>query len=206
MSMSRGRSFAPVVAALAVAVLAVLPNASEAQAHRNTAVDSLRQIQEMAPSFGPVGTEVHISTLNLPVQAKVHVGYGATRTGFEALFEVQQGVWGDIEATLTVPETAPWDRAISFVAFNAVFSPIGLSEPFHVVNENGHVRRTGTVTDELGECVSLRDEDGYLYALTGDITGALSNGDGIVVEGVYSPSSPCHDGSTIAISSFTPSG
>ena len=153
-------------ASLALCTLGSVPVV--AQGHRTTAVDSLRRIQSIQPTYGPVGTVVELSTLNLPVQAKVHVGYGATRTGFEALFEVPQGMWGDIETELTVPASAPWDRAIVFVAFNAIFSPIGLSEPFHVVNDDGLIRRTGTVTQESGGCVTMRDQDGYLYALEGD--------------------------------------
>lgn len=176
-----------------------------AQAHRVTAVDSLRHIQQMSPTTGPVGTVVSISTLNLPVQAKVHIGYGATRTGFEALFEVPQGIWGDISAEVTVPASAPWDRAIVFVAFNAIFSPIGLSSPFHVVNEEGMVRRTGRIT-EVGEtCLMLRDQDDYLYTLIGDLSG-LSVGDEVVVEGTYSETGPCLDGSTIRVVRVDPVG
>ncbi len=188
--------------ACAAALLAAAPAA--AQAHTTAAVDSLRQIQSISPTFGPAGTRVHLSTLNLPVQAKVHVGYGATRTGFEALFEVQQGMWGDIEAELTVPASAPWDRAIVFVAFNAIFSPIGLSEPFHVLNEDGLVRRTGTVTEEADGCVTLRDQDGYLYALTGDLVRTLSVDDLVTVDGTYAPTGACLDGSTIGVVAVRP--
>lgn len=176
-----------------------------AQAHVSTAVDSLRHIQEMSPNHGPAGTRVQISTLNLPVQAKVHVGYGATRTGFEALFEVEQGMWGDISAELTVPPTAPWDRAIVFVAFNAIFSPIGLSDPFHVINPEGLVRRTGTITDEADGCTTLRDQDGYLYALSGDL-GDARVGDEVVIDGTYAPTGPCMDGSTIGVVRVSPVG
>jgi hypothetical protein len=190
------------VGALALAVAA---EPCTAQAHISTAVDSLRHIQEMAPTYGPVGTRVEISTLNLAVQAKVHVGYGATRTGFEALMEVPQGMWGDIAADLTVPPDAPWDRAIVFVAFNAIFSPIGLSDPFHVVNGEGLIRRTGRITDESSGCLMLRDQDGYLYALSGDL-GEAEVGDEVVVDGAYAPRGACHEGSTITVARVGPVG
>ena len=198
-----GRLATALFGAFALSILTA--QSSTAQAHRVTAVDSLRHIQEMSPTTGPAGTVVSISTLNLPVEAKVHVGYGATRTGFEALFEVPQGIWGDISAEVTVPASAPWDRAIVFVAFNAIFSPIGLSSPFHVVNEHGMVRRTGRITDETETCMTLRDQDEYLYALTGDLTG-LSVGDEVIVEGTYSETGSCLDGSTIGVVRVDPVG
>ena len=187
--------------ALACLCLAAAPAA--AQGHTTAAVDSLREIQSIVPTYGPAGTVVELSTLNLPVQAKVHVGYGATRTGFEALFEVEQGMWGDIETELTVPSSAPWDRAIVFVAFNAIFSPIGLSEPFHVVNDEGLIRRTGTLTDESPSCMTLRDQDGYLYALTGDLAGHRV-GEDVVIDGTYSPSGDCMDANTIGVVRVAP--
>lgn len=174
------------------------------QAHQSAAVDSLRQIQSISPTFGPIGTRVHLQTLNLPVQAKVHIGYGATRTGFEALFEVPQGMWGDIETELTVPPSAPWDRAIVFVAFNAIFSPIGLSEPFHVVNENGLVRRTGRITDEADGCVTMRDQDEYLYVLTGDLVRTMKVGDEVTIDGTYAATGPCLDDNTIGVVAIRP--
>ena len=176
---------------------------ASAQAHTSSAVDSLRQIQHISPNHGPVGTPVELSTLNLPVQAKVHIGYGATRTGFEALFEVQQGMWGDIEAELTVPPTAPWDRAIVFVAFNAIFSPIGLSEPFHVVNEQGLVRRTGTVA-RSGDCATLTDQDGYLYALSGDLVNTIRDGTEVMLDGSYATTDRCGTTNGVAVVAVRP--
>ena len=198
-----GRFATAIFASLTVSMLTAHPGA--AQAHITAAVDSLRHIQTMAPTFGPAGTVVQLTTLNLPVQAKVHIGYGATRTGFEALFEVQQEMWGDISTEVTVPSSAPWDRAIVFVAFNAIFSPIGLSDPFHVLNDDGVLRRKGRITDESETCVTMRDEDDYLYALTGDVAG-LSVGDDVTVEGTYSATSSCLDGGAIGVVRVSPVG
>ncbi len=188
---------------LALSMLTAQPGT--AQAHISAAVAELRHIQSISPTFGPAGTVVQLTTLNLAVQAKVHIGYGATRTGFEALFEVQQGMWGDISTEVTVPSSAPWDRAIVFVAFNAIFSPIGLSDPFHVLNEDGVLRRTGRITDESETCVTMRDEDDYLYALTGDVS-ELSVGDDVTVEGTYSATSSCLDGGAIGVVRVSPTG
>jgi hypothetical protein len=198
----RDLHFGRLTAALITTLLSVQP--VDAQAHVSAAVDSIRQIQSISPTFGPAGTVVELSTLNLPVQAKVHVGYGATRTGFEALFEVQQGMWGDIDTQVTVPPSAPWDRAIVFVAFNAIFSPIGLSEPFHVISPDGLVRRTGRITAEADGCVTMRDQDDYLYALTGDLVQTMSVGDEVTIDGTYAPSGTCIDQNTIGVVAVRP--
>ena len=198
-----GRLATTLCGAFALSMLAAQPGT--AQAHISAAVDELRHIQSISPTFGPAGTVVQLTTLNLAVQAKVHIGYGATRTGFEALFEVQQGMWGDISAEVTVPPSAPWNRAIVFVAFNAIFSPIGISDPFHVLNEDGVLRRTGRITDESETCMTMRDEDDYLYALTGDVAG-LSVGADVTVEGTYSATSSCLDGGAIGVVRVSPVG
>jgi hypothetical protein len=173
------------------------------EAQRRVAPDSLRQIQDVTPLHGPVGTEVTIFTENLPLQAKVHLGIGATRTGFEALYEAEQGMWGEVSGTITIPETAPWDRAVLLVAFDAIFAPIGLSEPFHVTRPDGILQRTGEITDEGVECLAMRDTDGFLYTLIGNTDG-LEPGATVVVQGRYVEASICMQGTTIEVVSVMP--
>jgi hypothetical protein len=179
-------------------VLALGLSALPADAQRRVAPDSLRQIQQVEPMYGPPGTEVTIFTENLPLQAKVHLGVGATRTGFEALIEAEQGMWGEVSGTITIPETAPWDRAVLLVAFDAIFAPIGLSEPFHVTRPDGILQRTGTITGEGVECLAMRDTDGFLYTLVGNTEG-LADGQSVVVQGRYVETSICMQGTTIEV-------
>ncbi len=81
-----------------------------AQAHRNPAVpDSLRQIQSMEPRMGPPGTEVRLYSENLPLQARVVIGLGKIGEGFEELGDGTQGEFGEIGATVRVPQSAMWD-------------------------------------------------------------------------------------------------
>jgi hypothetical protein len=181
---------------LGVLCAVIAPSAAEAQ-HR-VAPDSLRHIQEVEPMYGPPGTEVTIFTENLPLQAKVHLGIGATRTGFEALYEAEQGMWGEVSGTITIPETAPWDRAVLLVAFDAIFAPIGLSDPFHVTRPDGILQRTGTVTDEGVECLAFRDSDDFLYTLIGETDG-LEPGQPAVIQGRYVEASTCMQGTTIEV-------
>lgn len=184
------------------AVLLVL-GVADAAAQRRVAPDSLRHIQQIEPLHGPAGTVVTVYTENLPLQAKVHVGVGATRTGFEALHEAEQGMWGEVSATITIPETVPWDRAVMLVAFDAIFAPIGLSDPFHVTRADGILRRTGEITGEGVECLAMRDTDGFLYTLIGNV-GTLAAGQGAVVEGTYVEASTCNQGTTINVTRVLP--
>jgi hypothetical protein len=172
--------------------------AADAAAQRRVAPDSLRMIQEVSPLFGPPGTEVTVFTENLPLQAKVHLGVGATRTGFEALHEAEQGMWGEVSGTIRIPETAPSNRAVLLVAFDAIFAPIGLSEPFHVTSADGLLQRTGQMTDEGVECPAMRDTDGFLYTLIGDV-GELDEGEAVVVEARYVETSMCMQGTTLEV-------
>ena len=177
--------------------------ATPAEAQRRVAPDSLRQIQDVAPMYGPAGTEVQIFTENLPLQAKVHLGIGATRTGFEALIEAEQGMWGEVGGTITIPETAPWDRAVLLVAFDAIFAPIGLSRPFTVTRADGIFQRTGEISDEGVECLAMRDGDGFLYSLIGNTDG-LEAGQSVVLQGRYVEASICMQGITMEVVEILP--
>lgn len=170
-----------------------------AQAHPNPATpDSLRQIQTMEPRIGPPGTEVSLYTENIPLQARVVVGLGAIGTGFEELGTGDQGEFGEIGATVSVPETATWDRAVVFIIFNGNFAPTGLSDPFHVTDEAGRIQRTGTIAGQENGCVTFEDRDGYFYTLAGDV-GDAAAGDYLVVEGAASRSVACPHADTIEV-------
>lgn len=184
--------------ALFVALVGAATTAAPSEAQRRVAPDSLRQIQQVEPLHGPPGTEVTVYTENLPLQAKVHLGVGATRTGFEALYEAEQGMWGEVSGTIRIPETAPWDRAVLLVAFDAIFAPIGLSEPFHVTRPDGILQRTGRITDEGVECLAMRDGDGFLYTLIG-ATDGLEPGEAVVVQARYVEASICQQGTTLEV-------
>ncbi|MDA0327956.1 MAG: hypothetical protein O2958_02925 [Gemmatimonadetes bacterium] len=190
-------------AAILLSFLAAGFSAGEAAAQRRVAPDSLRHIQQVSPLHGPAGTVVTIFTENLPIQAKVHVGVGATRTGFEALFEAQQEMWGEVSATVTIPESTPWDRAVVLIAFDAIFAPIGISDPFHFINPQGFLRRTGRITDEGVECLAMRDTDEYLYTLIG-ATDGLAAGEPVVIEGEYVETSTCMQGTTLRVTRVLP--
>lgn len=170
-----------------------------AQAHPSAvAPDEIRKIQKLAPRTGPPGTLVELYSENLPLQARVVVGVGAIGTGFEELADAEQAEFGEVSATVHVPASATWDRPLVFIIFNGNFSPTGLSDPFHVTNDDGHIYRVGEITSEGPGCVSMKDADGYAYTLTGDIEG-LRPGDPVAVEGTFSAESRCAGGETIDV-------
>jgi len=189
--------------AFAFAILALAGTlAGEATAQRPpreyATIDSLRHIQSVEPRMGVPGTIVEVYTENLPPQARIHVGVGAMRAGFEALAEGTQDVWGEVSATVKVPSYANWTRPLVFIVFNGIFSPIGISDPFHVTDDDGMVQRTGRITDEGLPCVTMRDHDQYMYALSGDLEG-LRPGDDVVVQGRISLSGPCGEADAIEV-------
>lgn len=198
-------SFAPLAATL-FAVVWTLPGTSQlvAQAHPNSsAPEEIRQIQSISPRSGPPGTMVSLSTLNLPFEARIHVGVGAMGQGFEALAEVQQGRLGEIATRLEVPDDAPLDRPIVFIAFNAIFAPIGMSDAFHVTDEEGMIRRTGDVISRQDGCVLFRDRDGYEYELTEGTADLPPEGE-VRLEGVFFDGGVCTDGPSIGVAEFRP--
>lgn len=191
-------SRAPGGTALLVFVLgAGLVPPLEAQS-RVQPVDSLRLIQSISPRSGPVGTPVAVYSDNMPLEATFHVGVGATRSGFESLYEATQLGLGEIAVTLPIPQAVSWDRAIVFVAFNAVFSPIAMSRPFHVTDGRGRIQRTGTIAAVGRPCVVFRDVDRFAYELVGR-TDALAAGQAVTLEAEYIGESACVDGATIRV-------
>lgn len=194
---ARVTRFLAVAGALVLCGASVGAPAAEAQ-RRVAPVDSLRLIQSISPRSGPVGTAVEVYTDNMPLEAMFHVGVGATRSGFESLYQAEQVGLGEIAVTLPIPEAVSWERPIVFVAFNAVFSPIAMSRPFHVTDERGRIRRTGEVVETGGACVVFRDADKYLYELIGQVDG-LREGEEVVLEAEYVGESSCVDGATIRV-------
>ena len=191
--------FHPSIATLAALFALLTLATTDVGAQRIVRADSLRLIQSVVPLSGPPGTEVSVSSENLPLAARIHIAVGMLHAGFETIGQAEQGEWGEISASVRIPVTATWDRPLYVIALDGVFSPIGMSDPFHVTNVDGMIQRAGSISDEGGPCLTLRDENDLLYALTGDL-GAFRSGDDVVVEGIYSGTSSCLDGSTIDVS------
>ena len=129
------------------------------------------------------------------------MGLAAKRSRSRSLTEAEQGELGEISVQVLVPDTHSWTRPIIFIAFNAIFAVIGLSDPFHVTDGEGKVRREGRVTEEADGCLTFRDKDDFLYALTGDVAD-LHPGDEVRIDGMYLDTGSCMSGPTIGVSAI----
>jgi len=174
------------------------PGSVHAQRVTRPPPDSLRHIQSAIPLSGPPGTEVEIFTENLQLEARIWFGVGRVGAGFEVVSEGTQGQWGAVRGTALIPPTASWDQPLVLIVLNAVFSPVALSAPFHVTDEEGNVRRSGSFATDSARCPILRDGDGYLYYLSGAV-GEVRLGDVLTVEGRYSEMSDCGEGGSIEV-------
>lgn len=189
-----------------IALLALAAGQGVAQ-HPEVAIrpDSLRRIQSVVPMSGPPGTTVRIYSENLPLQARLIVGVGAMRAGFEEIGIARQQEFGEVSAVVRLPQSVTWERPVYFILFNGIFSPVGLSAPWHATTEDGRVRRTGRVTQIEGSCAVLQDEDEVRYGLTGEV-GALDTGQAVVVEGRFSERDSCGQRYTIEVMRVEPGG
>jgi len=173
------------------------------QAVSASTLDSIgRRIEFVSPRSGPPGTVVTLRTTNMPGATPVRIGVGAIRFGFEELAQTLTSNRGEIELTVEIPIWARNDLAHFFIVFDFYFVPIALSDAFHVTDQDGIIRREGTITDEGVECLALRGEDGVLYTLAGDVA-ELKAGDAVAVRGTLAETSFCMQGTTIQVQDIT---
>lgn len=166
----------------------------------------LRRIESIEPRAGPAGTQVRVSSAEMPMITPIWVGIGASRVGFEAFHDLMTGMDGKFAVEVEVPAWAQWDRPHTFIAFDIYFRPLALSDPFHVTNEEGLVRRTGRVREASAGCLGLRDQDDVRYALEGVPPNSVAVGDTVVVEGRIVLESRCDVPQTIVVTSIERGG
>jgi len=201
------RPFRVALASLAILALSGVAQGIDAQGRvRASDSDVTRRIQSITPRSGPPGTVVTVSSALMPHITPVRVGIGATRTGFESLAELLTSLDGEFSISVTVPEWVQWDRSHRFILFDFYFNPIALSDAFYVTDAQGRIHREGAITDEGDGCLAMRDLDGQLFTLIGDVT-EWKVGDRVVVEGMILESSECVQQPTIRITrDATPAG
>lgn len=164
----------------------------------------LRRIESIEPRAGPPGTQVRVSSAEMPMITPIWVGIGASRVGFEAFHDLMTSMDGAFAVDVEIPEWAQWDRPHTFIAFDLYFRPLALSDAFHVTNDEGLVRRTGQVREPSADCLGLRDRDDIGYALDGVPPDAARSGDAVVVEGRIVLEGRCGMPQTIVVTSIEP--
>jgi hypothetical protein len=168
------------------------PTQASAQIGRqrvNRAIE--RRVDTISPRIGAPGVVVHVASADMPSITPIRVGVGAMRVGFEAYEELLTSMDGEFATDVPVPAWAQWDRVHRFIVFDIYFAPIAMSDPFHVTNEEGMVRREGHVVSTSASCAVFEDMDDLTYALVGDRAAGLEAGAEAIVEGRISERSVC---------------
>jgi len=182
------------------------PGGSPGQPNAVLTPASLQRIDTVEPSLGGVGSEVRVHAEYIDRLGKVMVGVGWVGEGYEVLGDAVQGRWGDVEADFEVPGSATWDRPLFVLLFNALFAPVAISQPFHVTDDRGWIRRTGRVLEGTDGCRMLEGEGEIRYALAGEARG-LASGAEVAVEGSLGPgpdSAACPAAHTITVRRVDP--
>lgn len=174
------------VVALASLVLGAESAGAQVMARPPALSEVTRRIQMMSPSSGPAGTEVRVRAEGLRPNTRVHIGIGELQgCGYQVCAPAQIDGRGAIETTVVVPDWGHYDHYEVVMILNEDFVPIAVSDPFHIVDENGFVRREGTVETAWPGCPALVTADGVAYALLGEHALSLmaSQGESIRVRG-----------------------
>lgn len=148
--------------------------------------DVTRRVQMVTPLSGPAGTEVRIRAEGLRPNRRVHVGIGELQgCGYQICEPAQVDTRGVLETTVVVPEWGHYDHYEVVMILDEDFVTLAVSDPFHVVDENGMIRRSGTVSMAWPGCPSLVTDDGVAYALLGEHALGLmaSQGEELRIEG-----------------------
>ena len=145
-----------------------------------------RRVQLVTPLSGPAGTEVRVRAEGLRPNTRVHVGIGEIEgCGYQVCEPAQVDPRGAVETTVLVPDWGHYDHYEVVMILDEEFVPLAVSDPFHVVDANGLIRRVGTVGMAWPGCPSLVTEDGVAYALMGEHALGLmaSQGEELRIEG-----------------------
>lgn len=131
--------------------------------------DVTRRIESISPNSGPTGTEVRVRATGFRPNTRVHIGIGELQgCGYQICQPAQIDPSGSIETTIVVPEWGHFNHYEVVMILDEEFVTLAVSDPFHVVDENGLVSREGEVTMAWPGCPALVTPDGVAYALLGE--------------------------------------
>jgi hypothetical protein len=156
----------------------------------------------VTPSSAAPGETVWIQMAYLPAATPVQFMVGALRDGFEIVVSQVTDEGGRINGVdslqMTVPEWVTWDRPYLMIVTDAEYNPLGSADMFHPTDENGRLKRVGSIQLASTGCPSLTGEADEIYFLVGQISG-LRTGDKVTVVGRAVESSPCGTGTAIEV-------
>lgn len=176
-----------VLAVVGLVAVAVVPELEAQVMATPPAIQGVtRRIDLISPRSGPAGTEVRVRAEGLRPNLRVSVAIGETQgCGYEVCSAAQVDGRGVLEATVVVPDWGHYDHFEVVMILDESFVPIAVSDPFHVVDQNGFVQRVGRIATAWPGCPALVTEDGLAYALLGEHALGLlaSEGHELRVEG-----------------------
>jgi hypothetical protein len=195
---------ATVAVLVALAGMAHFASAAEAQQlrHGSSGGEITRKVDSILPRSGAPGSTVRVKSGSMPSITPIRVGFGAT-AGFEELRMLLTSLDGEFSMSATVPSWATWDKSYRFIVFDAYFRPVAMSAPFYATNSDGLLYREGTVSRENPACVTLRELNGEIHALSGELA-ALKTGDYARIEGTFGGDSGCSTGIAIKVTRIRP--
>jgi len=190
-----GRNISSSWAVRAVVGVFTLAFAADLQAQVLHAPPSIqgvtKYIESIDPTSGPAGTEVRVRAAGLRPNMPVYVGIGELQgCGYEICARAQTDGRGVLDAVVVVPDWGHHDHFEMVMIMDENFGTLAVSDPFHVVDANGLIRRAGRIEIVWPGCPAIVTDDGIAYALSGThVPGLLaSEGRALRVEGRVVPS------------------
>lgn len=161
----------------------------------------------LAPVSGPPGTDVRVLATRLPRNAEVEIGAGPPGSEYDVLQRARTTSRGNVDARVALPEHAANHEFFVFVishrsrvvARSGAFD-VSTTDRGETPDRGGsdQIEVTGTVTGRGVECPAIRDEEGKIYTLTGNLP-ELKEGDRVQVLGSVAEISICMQGTTINV-------
>ena len=144
------------------------------------------RIRSISPLTGPHGTEVTLRADGLQPNRNYQVAFGEMQgCGYQVCAPVQANARGELVTTVEVPDWAHTRHYEVVMILGEDFVPVAVSDPFHVSDSDGLVRRQGVIGTAWQGCASLKGEGAVTYALVGRNARTLvaSVGEMMIIEG-----------------------
>jgi hypothetical protein len=188
------------VLAASLAWLAGGAAALSAQGHLVTAGDDvLTGSATVSPRNGAPGTVIKVAPHGLPPNTEVQIMLGELDAWevLQTLATDDRGrIAGSDTVSLTVPDWVKNDRAYLVMLTTPNYKPLVAADMFHPTDQNGVVKRKGTVKLDDPSCPMLTGQLDEIYVLVGD-TNDLRGGERVMVEGPIVASNRCGGVTTI---------
>ena len=143
----------------------------------------------IAPRGGAIGSEVTVAMVGATPKASIRIAF-ANLQAYELIHTVVTDADGNFTTTIKVPDWALPDQVHYMFANPGNGKPRAFSDGFHVTAADGTAHVEGTLGSEVEGCVEMKNADGVLYNLVGDLP-EVSPGDHVAVVGTIANAASC---------------